>query len=678
MDSPSSAMSSPTKALNPLSPERINQQIGLNSPSRSPDIFNLQRKTPRGFTDVQAKVAFLNNLSRGNSPAHASQSSTGSAAALQRAVLGREEAESALTNVSAQLSEAQSRERRISERLESLLEELQTAKQRQAHERTVFEKEIRKARKEAFRAGSVLVKTQEELKHARNEAKGFKDEAQTERAAKEQAKQEAFERAYAIAGLTEEMEVLKEQLRAAEATNQSNKLEARARQIQKNNIGRLSLAEGDLNLLLTPTPRRPKRSADDLGNSPQTNAVEPSSAHDTPPKRQRLSDVTPRKEAGKATMSDAHHNRIDELEGILERERRLRIEAEDMLEFLKVECQFKRCSCRLEEEDEIVHVHKLQSVETGEKEGEKHSERHGNNHNTLVVPEEPSPSHTPKGEPSGVAAKKQIIRQKVVGDGGVVDEAPEEPVEHGIVEDEADEDVDEVLDEIEEVQEVDDDDDDEPQEEPLITFSPATGTFHTFPSPVRGSPRKHSEAVLNAHQSPVAHVEDEKNAQLMSVSPTPKYASRRHQTPFDSIMEGEAYVSNPTSGTHSSSAVADVPWDPVMPVGYRAQTPDRSNDSVKVPLRTDDSGSNRFSDVPGTPISREEALAQIRARREKTSTMKRSASASESVLRSGGMGVAPIRSVRCMPGAQNTEARSDGSVRRNRRDMSAPIRLSHR
>ncbi|PWY88717.1 hypothetical protein BO94DRAFT_534613 [Aspergillus sclerotioniger CBS 115572] len=675
MDSPSSAMSSPTKALNPLSPERINQQIGPNSPSRSSDIFNLQRKTPRGFTDVQAKVAFLNNLSRGNSPAHASQSSAGSAAALQRAVLGREEAESALANVSAQLSEAQSRERRISERLESLLEELQTGKQRQAHERTVFEKEIRKARKEAFRAGSVLVKTQEELKHARNEAKGFKDEAQTERAAKEQAKQEAFERAYAIAGLTEEMEILKEQLRVAEAANRSNKLEARARQIQKNNIGRLSLAEGDLNLLLTPT-RRLKRSADNLGNSPQANAVESSPAQDTPSKRQRLSDVTSRKEAEEATMSGAHHDRIDELEEVLERERRLRTMAEDMLEFLKVECRFRRCSCRLEEEDQIDHGYEAQSVETGEKEEEKHSECHGNNHNTLVVPKEPSPSHTPKGEPFGSAAKDQIIRKEVVGDSVVVDGAAGESVKHGTIEDEADGDVDEVVEEVEEAQEVDDDDD-EPPEEPLITFSPATGTFHTFPSPVRGSPRKHSEAVLNPHQSPVTRHEDGKNAQLMSGSPTPKYASCRHKIPFDSIMESEAYVLNPTSESHPSPAVADVPWDPVMPVGYRAETPDRNDDSVKVPLRTEDTGSNRFSDVPGTPISREEALAQIRARRERANTMKRSVSASESVLRSGGMGVAPIRNVRRMPGPRTTEARSDGSVRRNRRDMSAPIRLSH-
>ncbi|EHA27057.1 hypothetical protein ASPNIDRAFT_205452 [Aspergillus niger ATCC 1015] len=618
MENPSSATSSPTKALNPMSPDRMNQQIGLGSPSMSSDIFNIQRKTPRGLTDVQAKVAYLNNLSRGNSPAQASQPSAASTAALQRAILGREEAESALANVSAQLSEAQLRERRISERLESLLEELQTTKERQAHERSIFEKEIRKARKEAFRAGSVLVKTQEELKHARNEAKGHKDEAQAERAAKEQAKQEAFERAYAIAGLTEEMEVLKEQLRAAEANNHSQKLEAQAQQ-KKNDIKRMSLTEGDLNLLLTPTPRRPKRSAEDVANPTQANVAESSPVKDTPPKRQRMSDVTPRKEAPEITTFDVHEEQIAELEETLRRERQLRADAEGMLEFLRLECHFKRCTCRLAEQKSIPHTHELQSVDTTKKDKMELPEYRDNDQNALAAPEEPSPSHTPKGEP---------VRYPTI-----------------------------------------DDDDDEPPEEPLITFSPATGTFHTFPSPVRGSPRKPNEASANDHQSPASYVGHGIDARVMSGSPAPKYGSLQHQAPFDSITENEA-----TPKSHPLPAVVDVPWDPVMPIGHEAGTPERHNDPTKVPLR-DDGGSNRFSDVPGTPISREEALAQIRARRERANTMKRSVSASESGLRSGGMGVTPVRSARRYPGVQNPDA-SDGSIR-SRRDMSAPIQMSH-
>ncbi|PYH95450.1 hypothetical protein BO71DRAFT_408562 [Aspergillus ellipticus CBS 707.79] len=700
MDSPSSAMSSPTKALNPLSPERINQQIAPNTPSLTSEYLNMHRKTPKGLSDVQSRVAFLNNLSRGNSPAHGQQQSASSSAAVQRAILGREEAESALTKVSDELSEAQSRERRISERLESLLEELQSTKERQAHERTLFEKEIRKARKEAFRAGSVLVKTQEELKHARTEAKGFKDEALVERTAKEQAKQEAFERAYALAGLTEETEILKEQLRAAEASLHSKKLEARTQQLQRNNVGRMSIAEGDLNLLLTPAGRRPKRSAEDLVNSPKVNsplanAPEPSPAQDTPPKRQRLSEVTPLEDNQEALTPLMQEALISELEQDLMFERRLRIDAENMLEFMRVECHFKRCSCRMAEDDDAGHVHQQQSVKTVEdapqapgadkaqepqaakatekvpeargtdqvqeppsmdtadkQEQEKEQSAATNDKNQLLVDlDETSPSHTPKGEPVPFPM-----------------ESDEERLDADL-----DDDVDEIVEEVEEVQEVDDDDDDDDEPEPLITFSPATGTFHTMPSPVR-SPRKHA-AVLDPIQSPRDHAESGMNARLMSGSP-PKYASHRHQTPFDSIMESEAYVST-TPGTQPSPALVDVPWDPVLPVRHNTATPEERHDPIKIPLQTDESASNPFAEVPGTPVSREAALAQIRARRGRTNTMKRSASASESVLRSGGMGVTPVRSARRIPGVvQNSETRSDGSVR-NRRDVSAPIRMFH-
>ncbi|PYI22995.1 hypothetical protein BO99DRAFT_399361 [Aspergillus violaceofuscus CBS 115571] len=648
MDSP---FSSPTKALNPLSPERMNQQFTPNS-SLTSNILNLRGSHSRGLSDVQSKVAYLNGLSsRGNSPAHAHQQQTASnSAALQRAILGREEAESALAHANADLAEAQSRERRISERLESLLEELQTSKERQAHERAVFEKEIRKARKEAFRAGSVVVKAQEDLKHARAEAKALKEEVQAERRAKEQAKQEAFERAYALAGLTEEMEVLKEQLRVAEANIKSRSLKAHTLKLSQEGAGRMSLAEGDLALLLTPTPRRPKRSAEDSVNSPMVHATKPSPAHQTPPKRQRLSDLTPRQEVQEHTVSAADHDKVEELERILKRERQLRTDAEDLIEFLKLECQFKRCSCRLTEPEEIDHVHEAGTVEAAEQNEHEHcTEQHGDH---IGVPtNDEVESHTPVGEPAGFATQENL--EETVDDDDDLEEAQE--FEQEIVEDA-------------------EDDDDDPAEEPVITFSPATGTFHTIPSPVRGSPRKQLPA--NALHSPLAEVESEAEAPAMTGSPVSKHATHRHETPFDSIMESDAFIPTSTPETHRSSVVVDVPWDPVLPVVRDARNSQVTDDLRKIPLRADDeSSSNRFPDVPGTPISREEALAQIRARRGRTNTIKRSISAGESALRSGGMGVTPVRSARRIPGLHHTEARSDGSVR-DRRDISAPIRMS--
>ncbi|OGM43682.1 hypothetical protein ABOM_008793 [Aspergillus bombycis] len=628
MSSPSKVfnnpLSSPTKALNPLSPERLNQQAFPNSPTLPNDVRNMQRK-PRGLSEVQAKVAYLNNLSRGNSPAAPStQSSAGNSAALQRAILGREEAESALVNVSAQLSEAQSRERRISERLESLLEELQTAKTRQAHERAVFEKEIRKARKEAFRAGSVLVKAQEELKQARSEAKVLKDEVQSEREAKEKAKQEAFERAYTLAGLMEEMEVLKGRLRAAEANSHADTLEARAQDMHKGDVGRLSLAEGDLAFLQTPTPRRPKRSAEESDDTPLQGRFNHSVAQDTPPKRPRVSDVTPRNEIRNLDLPETKGDDIHKLQIQLESERQLRVDAEDMIEFLKVECMFKRCTCRIEEEREKSHIQDTTQHATKKPDG--------------------SDENIDKDEHAG--AKPHVENSPGKSSGHSIESAEEPEPE------------------------------DQPQpEETTITFSPATGTFHTIPSPVRRSPTKKLEHDIV--ELPQLITENRSIPQPQVTSPLAKYDVPWDETPFEPVHKIQACAPLSPSKVRPSPATSDVPWDSEVPEQHRFEGNVDGHDSIRrIPLRNESVEPDHLLGVPGTPIDREEALAQIRARRGRTNNMKRSVSANESTLRAGGMGVTPVRAARRIPAVQNPDGRY--SEIRSRRDMSAPVRMFHR
>src|SRR5881392_3544448 len=105
MDPSPSKVSQPLGApLFPIPPDRINQQK-MNTATILPgDPSQLQSKHARAASDVQAKVAFLNSLSRTHSPAPTLPSST-TTAALQRAILGREEAESALQATILQLSE---------------------------------------------------------------------------------------------------------------------------------------------------------------------------------------------------------------------------------------------------------------------------------------------------------------------------------------------------------------------------------------------------------------------------------------------------------------------------------------------------------------------------------------------------------------------------------------------
>ncbi|GFF93091.1 hypothetical protein CNMCM6936_002143 [Aspergillus lentulus] len=621
MDSP--ILSSPTKILHPLSPERMNQQQTIpSSPSRQSDILDIQqRKKTRGMSDVQARVAYLNNLSRGNSPANTPQPSTssGTSAALQRALLGREEAESALASVSAQLSEAQSRERRISERLESLLEELQAAKERQAHERSVFEKEIRKARKEAFRAGSALVKLQEELKHARSETRGLKEEVLCERAAKEQAKQEAFERAYALAGLTEELEVLKGRLRNVEANRRSDSLEARAKEMGDENIGRLSLAEGDLAFMLTPAPRRPKRPAEDSTHSPLVESADQTTAQDTPPKRLRLSDVTPRQGDQNTLSTNTQQEIIDDLEESLKHERKMRLDAEDMIEFLRMECEFKRCSCRLaEEEEQAHHVHaptREDVVANDEVQNIIKEDRHD-----IRGPEAQHHSHF--DNPLQWSGSTQQAR---------------------------------------------------PQEQPeelLITFSPVTGTFKSVPSPVRSPPKQPQGTAISGLESSISH--GNLSAEQLLISPFEERHINRHEPSFEPMVQvkEEDSVQPFAPGLQPSPARIRVPWDSPSP---RYSIEDNHNASTE----SDGALAPHSVPLPGTSIDREQALAQIRARRGKTSTMKRSVSANEATLRSGGGCVTPGRGAQKIRGVQNSSVRTDGD-KAVRRDLSAPVRMFRR
>jgi hypothetical protein len=227
---------SPSTPLQQLSPDRINQQRIPNSPSLANQLSVADGKL-RHSIDVQSKVALINSLNPATSPTR--QQSASSHAALQRALLGREEAEDALRTSNTQLAEAELRQHKIGERLETLMQDLQTAKDRQIHERQVFEKEVRKARKDAFRAGSALVKMQEDLKESRAEARNLKAENQRERFEKEKSKQESFERAYTLAGLLEEVESMRGKMQAMEATRQAELLEAQSETLRRDEADRL-------------------------------------------------------------------------------------------------------------------------------------------------------------------------------------------------------------------------------------------------------------------------------------------------------------------------------------------------------------------------------------------------------------------------------------------------------
>lgn len=632
MDSPSLKPHSPSKTpLYPASPDRINQQRLVGSPSLPSDLHPHQKSS-----DVQSRIAFLNGLSRSGSPAPNIQhsSSASASAALQRAILGREEAESALARADAQLSEAQSRERRISERLESLLEELQTTRERQAHERALFEKEVRKARKEAFRAGSTLVKVQEELKLSKSETRTLKDDVRTEREAKENAKQEAFERAYALAGITEELQSLKDQLRAMEAANQSSLQLEELEQIDESK-DKPEVNYADQSTCTTPMSRRAKRSAD--ASELLVTASQSIHEEETPTKKIRLSRRVSNKENEDPEESQRQVDIIEDLKAEIKFEQRQREKADEMIHFMKMECQFKRCSCRIAESQGYDYVH---DKEWHKRSQESSSSQPRDDQQVHIRDETPAISpHSPFESPATAMTPPTPEYRE-----------PEVPKDR------------------------------EPTEESEIAFCPTTGTFVSVPSPHAEMTDRLSEGPLvlpNVDDIASPHFENP----AVPTIPTIEHDDLHPDTTAYEVesVDAEVPVEQPVEDApvdlidpiqNDDVFVSENQLPEPLPITPTEQFTNIREESITttVPLQTEPRRSQDLSAVlPGTPVTREEALAQIRARRGRArSIVKRSASTSEATVRAQAQ-------AKRIPGMAHSDTRSEPDVG-DRRDYSAPVR----
>lgn len=128
MDPPFSFPASPGTPLFTVSPERVNRQpIIPQSPSLPADLVHLRGPSisahTRTSSDVQGKVTAFNNLSKDSS-----QRRKDNEAALKRAVMGREEAESETRRIKEEnrvlrreIEEGRGRERKVAERVEVVM-----------------------------------------------------------------------------------------------------------------------------------------------------------------------------------------------------------------------------------------------------------------------------------------------------------------------------------------------------------------------------------------------------------------------------------------------------------------------------------------------------------------------------------------------------------------------------
>ncbi len=370
----------PSTPLHQLSPERINQQRMPLSPSL-PSFAN-ENDRPRTrdsfSSDVQSKVAFLNSLAHGtgtgsvqSSPTRPPRGNTNSNNALQRAVMGYEEAQASLATLTAELERAKEemssrkkRERMLAQRVDELLEDLQTEKEKRCRDQESYAKEIKRCRKEAYRAELAVVEARQDLQEARSELKRSQAEVQHEKAEKEKSRQESFERAYALAGVVGELEQLKDQLKVIEKERDAALLEVKANKVEMN----VSMEDEDKDKVAT--NRQPEKGQSETSKHAQQQpepTVSLKRSIETMEEPVQVSGSMAPRDILKFTL-DIYDKRmqgekltpqeeIRYLKQELRCARQKHAEDADMMHFMHMQCQFKACPCRLAEEkgDRFVH-----------------------------------------------------------------------------------------------------------------------------------------------------------------------------------------------------------------------------------------------------------------------------------------------------------------------------------
>ncbi|KAI0154297.1 hypothetical protein GGR57DRAFT_110648 [Xylariaceae sp. FL1272] len=233
-----------TAPLQPLTLDRVNQQ--------NPMLSSLRNESQRD-SDVHDKIRQFNNLAHltpTNASAMSKQLERKTAdAALKRAMIGREEAESEMRRyreesrvLRKQIEEGRERERKVGERLETVMESYGRAKETYSHTQSIWEKEIRRARKETFKSQSSILKLQEEARAAKSETKSAEERLEREKTLSKAREQEAFASRYQLVAVQEELQKALERAKYLEEERDAFKAAA-----QSEEVARLAL-EGRLPL----------------------------------------------------------------------------------------------------------------------------------------------------------------------------------------------------------------------------------------------------------------------------------------------------------------------------------------------------------------------------------------------------------------------------------------------
>lgn len=208
-------------------------------------------------------------------------------------------------------------------------EKLQRTEETHARSKALYEKEVRRSRKEAFTSSSTLVKKQQELISATNKFTLMREEVDAQRRKVEEKEEETFSVRYQLAALQEEIETSRRQRKATEEERDALKTS-----LKEEEVARIA-AEGRIALPIS-------REGDEFAS----------------PKKKK--NRSARKESLKENVDpefSAEQEELTVLKGEMRWEKRLRQRAEDLVDFMKMECQFQCCSCRVAERQGVDFVH---------------------------------------------------------------------------------------------------------------------------------------------------------------------------------------------------------------------------------------------------------------------------------------------------------------------------------
>ncbi|KAL2886915.1 Caldesmon [Ceratocystis lukuohia] len=340
---PASLPKSPTLAtgLRQASPSRVNR-----------DMSNISRSEfhESAVSDKISQFNSLSNQSRAQIErrynARNGEKNTKDDAALRRAAVGREELETEMRKyreeartLRRKLDDGQERERKIAERLDTLMDNHGRAKETYAHTQELWEKEIRRTRKEAFKAQSTTVKLQEELKHSRDSLSIAQQSLEREKERSKIRENEAFTARYQMVEIQEQLDAALARIKVVEQERDSFKTLAK-----KEEVARIA-AEGMIPL--------PPGSPDDEFATPRKEiAVEriPETMSEKP--RNKATEKLKRPPGGRVSIStmdivssEASEMEIEELSRQVLWERQRADRAQELLDFMQMECQLRCCPC---------------------------------------------------------------------------------------------------------------------------------------------------------------------------------------------------------------------------------------------------------------------------------------------------------------------------------------------